>query len=148
MFSNNGKISERQMIRLLVMDMFTGACLFLPMALPRTSGNGGFLAYVIGILLTWGYGWLVAKNVENSSMKKWLVCGKDVGALFFRGVYFFRYFASYVFLMGLFITVLQETFLYSMLIYYPNQPVYQLYLKLLHRMKQLWSSILLFAILI
>ena len=114
MFSNNGKISERQMIRLLVMDMFTGACLFLPMALPRTAGNGGFLAYVIGILLTWGYGWLVAKNVENSSMKKWMVRGKDVGALFCRGVYFFRYFASYVFLMGLFITVLQETFLYSM----------------------------------
>ena len=37
MFSNNGKISNHQAIRLLILDVFTGACLFLPMALSRMA---------------------------------------------------------------------------------------------------------------
>lgn len=114
MFSSNGKISEHQAIRLLTMDMFTGACLFLPMALPRISGYGGLLAYVIGILLTWGYGWLVAKNMEGVSIQQWLFYCNDAGARLCRGIYGLRCFACYVFLMGLFSTVLQETFLYAM----------------------------------
>lgn len=114
MFSNNGKISDHQTIRLLVMDMFTGACLFLPMALSRVSGYGGLAAYVLGILLTWGYGCLIAKNLERVSMRQWVFYGKDVGTLVCRFLYGLRCFASYVFLMGLFTTVLHETFLYTM----------------------------------
>lgn len=52
MFSNNGKISNHQATRLLILDVFTGACLFLPMALPRLAGEGGFLALLLGLLLT------------------------------------------------------------------------------------------------
>ena len=63
MFSNNGKISNHQAIRLLILDVFTGACLFLPMVLSRLAGNGGFLALILGLLLTfsrWGGAFLVS----------------------------------------------------------------------------------------
>lgn len=72
MFSNNGKISNHQAIRLLILDVFTGACLFLPMVLSRLAGNGGFLALILGLLLTLADGAVlscVLKSVQASSFK-------------------------------------------------------------------------------
>ena len=67
MFSNNGKISGHQAIRLLIMDLFTGACLFLPMALSRVSGNGGLLSVVLGIVLIGFEGIVMIKAAQNKT---------------------------------------------------------------------------------
>ena len=66
MFSNNGKISGHQAVRLLIMDVFTGACLFLPMALSRVAGNGGLLALILGLMLTLMDGCLISGCLEGS----------------------------------------------------------------------------------
>ena len=52
MFSNNGEISNHQTTRLLILDVFTGAVLFLPGTLARICGSGGLTALILGLLLT------------------------------------------------------------------------------------------------
>lgn len=114
MFSNNGKISNHQATRLLILDVFTGACLFLPMALPRLAGEGGFLALILGLLLTlldgavlsWALGKCGSHYIQNLG-------GGWLGSVL-RWIYGLRCFASFVFLMGMFSSVLNETFLYTM----------------------------------
>lgn len=114
MFSNNGKISNHQAVRLLILDVFTGACLFLPMALPRLAGDGGFLALILGILLTLADGavlsWCLGK-CESRFIPK---LGSGWLPAVLRWLYGLRCFAAFVFLMGMFSSVLNETFLYTM----------------------------------
>ena len=69
MFSNNGKISNHQTVRLLILDVFTGACLFLPMALPRLAGEGGFLALILGLLLTLTDGFVLSRTLEKCARR-------------------------------------------------------------------------------
>ncbi len=102
MFSNNGRISEHQAVRLIILNLFTGASLFLPMALPRVSGDGGFCAWILGILLTWMYVWTILKHL-NIRTRKYLEIILGIRCL-----------ATYLFLFGLFISVLSETFLFTM----------------------------------
>lgn len=101
-FSNNGNISENQVVRMLVLDLFAGASLFLPMALPRVSGDGGGFAFLFGVGLTWIYVRLILKRVGT---------GDGKGLKKILGI---RCFLTYVFLLGLFIAVLHETFLFTM----------------------------------
>lgn len=109
MFSNNGKISAHQAIRLLIMDIFTGGCLFLPMALPRVCGNGGVMALILGFVLTMAEGAVISKCLVQS-LKPYI---STLGYVF-RFWYAARCFSVFVFLMGMFIAVLNETFLYAM----------------------------------
>ena len=44
MFSENGKISGRQMNRLLILDLFAVSCMVLPRLLPDICGRQGFFA--------------------------------------------------------------------------------------------------------
>ena len=109
MFSNNGKISDHQAIRLLIMDVFTGGCLFLPMALPRVCGNSGVMALILGFVLTMAEGVVISKCLVQSSKPYISTLGYGL-----RFLYAVRCFAVFVFLMGMFIAVLNETFLYAM----------------------------------
>ena len=109
MFSNNGKISDHQAIRLLIMDVFTGGCLFLPMALPRVCGNSGVMALILGFVLTMAEGVVISKCLVQSSKPYISTLGYGL-----RVLYAVRCFAVFVFLMGMFIAVLNETFLYAM----------------------------------
>ena len=102
MFSNNGCISERQVVRMLILNLFTGASLFLPMALPRVSGKGGFYVFILGVGLSWIYLRMVLKNIKTRT-HNWL-----------KKILGIRSLATYVFLIGLFIAVLHETFLFTM----------------------------------
>ena len=114
MFSNNGKISNHQAVRLLILDVFTGACLFLPMALPRLAGEGGFLALILGLLLTLADGAVLSRTLEkceNRYIPK--LSGGWLGGVL-RWLYGLRCFSAFVFLMGMFSSVLNETFLYTM----------------------------------
>lgn len=114
MFSNNGKISSRQAVRLLIMDLFTGACLFLPMALPRISGRGGLLALLLGLGITWLDGLLISKCLVQCQHSFIPELGDGLGGRILRWLYGLRCFVSYVFLLSLFTRVLNETFLYTM----------------------------------
>lgn len=114
MFSNNGKISNRQAVRLLILDIFTGACLFLPMALPRVVGYGGLLSCLFGLALTWLEGFVISKCMVRCSSHYIPLLGKGWGGLGLRWLYGIRCLAVYVFLMSMFSSVLSETFLYTM----------------------------------
>ena len=48
MFSENGKISGRQMNRLLILDLFAVSCMVLPRLLPDICGRQGFFAVAAG----------------------------------------------------------------------------------------------------
>lgn len=113
MFSNNGKISGHQAMRLLIMDLFTGACLFLPMALSRVAGNGGFLSAVFGMLLIGLEGILMIKAMNYNTYSSNFF-NKTKMSLVIRWMMGFRCLAAYIFLMGLFVQVLNDTFLYTM----------------------------------
>ena len=84
MFSHNGRISAHQMVRLLVLDLFTGACLFLPRALSRVAGSGSLLAYVLGIGLTLLYGWIVSTSLAKTSSGQWIFQGGGISVTLFR----------------------------------------------------------------
>lgn len=114
MFSNNGKISNHQTVRLLILDIFTGACLFLPMALPKVAGYGGWAALVGGILFTWLNGIFLTKCMKNVQGAYVDTFGNGLIGAGMRWLYGIRCFAVYVFLMGMLSSVLNETFLYSM----------------------------------
>ena len=114
MFSHNNHISAHQKVRLLVLDVFTGACLFLPMALPRVSGESGLLAWLIGMGLTFVYGWILSLSCSKSNIGNWLGDGRSLDAKCCRWICAVRCFLSYIFLFGLFAAVLHETFLYTM----------------------------------
>ena len=114
MFSNNGKISGHQAVRLLIMDVFTGACLFLPMALSRVAGNGGLLALILGLILTLMDGCLISGCLEGSGGDYISSLGKGIIGYGLRWMYGARCFAAFIFLFGMFFSVLSETFLYTM----------------------------------
>lgn len=93
---------------MLILDVFTGACLFLPMALPKIAGSGGLLALVLGLLFSWLNGeWLFYCLKKKINIQKYVCFG-------IRLLCGLRCFCVYVFLMGLFGNVLSETFLYAM----------------------------------
>lgn len=114
MFSNNGKISNHQAVRLLVMDVFTGACLFLTMALPRICGNGGVAALILGFALTLAEGAVISGCLIRSGRHYIPSLGSGWAGYGLRWLYGARCFAVFVFLMGVFVSVLNETFLYTM----------------------------------
>lgn len=114
MFSNNGKISNHQTVRLLILDVFTGACLFLPMALPRLAGEGGFLALILGLLLTLTDGFVLSRTLEKCESRYIPKLGGGWLGDVLRWLYGLRCFSALVFLMGMFSSVLSETFLYTM----------------------------------
>ena len=113
MFSNNGKISDHQAVRLMILDLFTGACLFLPMALSRVAGNGGLFSCILGILWVWIEGVILSKIIVSGEHVN-ILWGKQKVSHLIRCILGFRCLATYIFLMGLFVQVLSETFLYTM----------------------------------
>lgn len=112
MFSNNGKISNHQTVRLLILDVFTGATLFLPMALGRISGGAGIASFILGLLFTLANGGLLAWSFRRSGGDYIGSLGRRRGGRIFQYLYGLRCFASLVFLMGLYSSVLKDTFLY------------------------------------
>ena len=99
MFSNNGKISDHQAVRLLILDLFTGACLFLPMALSRVAGNGGLFSCILGILWVWIEGVILSKIIVSGEHVN-ILWGKQKVSHLIRCILGFRCLATYIFLMG------------------------------------------------
>ena len=114
MFSNNGEISNHQTTRLLILDVFTGAVLFLPGTLARICGSGGLTALILGLLLTLADGALLSWSFRRCGSAYIPALGQGIGGHLLRWLYGIRCIGTFIFLIGMFTTVLNETFLYMM----------------------------------
>ena len=65
MFADNGKISLRQIKRLLIFNIFGMASLLLPDILAKRSGVDGAAAILFGIFCTFLLLWLLGGNFKQ-----------------------------------------------------------------------------------
>ncbi len=68
MFSNNDKISARQVFRLFVFDFVGESTLVLPARLASSAGNDGLFAVLLGGALAGVYLWYLAKVLNGMGM--------------------------------------------------------------------------------
>lgn len=68
MFSNNDKISSRQVFRLFVFDFVGESTLVLPAQLASSTGNDGVFAILLGGVLAGVYLWYLAKVLNGMNM--------------------------------------------------------------------------------
>ena len=100
MFSENNKISDRQVFRLLTYDFLGIGTLLLPTMLASTAGRDGIFCILAGLILAFLYLKILQylmQNIEKSYpdyLKK--RCGKVVGYLLWCGYFlYFMLMASY-----------------------------------------------------
>lgn len=100
MFSENNKISDRQVFRLLTYDFLGIGTLLLPTMLASTAGRDGIFCILAGLILAFLYLKILQhlmKNTEKSYpdyLKK--CCGKVIGYLLWCGYFlYFMLMASY-----------------------------------------------------
>lgn len=100
MFSENNKISDRQVFRLLTYDFLGIGTLLLPTMLASTAGRDGIFCILAGLILAFLYLKILQylmQNIEKSYpdyLKK--CCGKVIGYLLWCGYFlYFMLMASY-----------------------------------------------------
>ena len=114
MFSNNRMVSVRQMKRLLVLDLFSGTSLILPMAVGRISGSSGIFAIALGGVLAGIFAVFILSvgrcytgaypQFCQDMLGKW-------GAKIIMLMYALKYFVSAVLLLAVFAQIVNHTFL-------------------------------------
>lgn len=65
MYSNNRKISIRQIGRLLILDLFGAGSLLLPGLLAKTAGADGVFCIVAATIVAIGYLWILGKVLQQ-----------------------------------------------------------------------------------
>lgn len=100
MFSENNKISDRQVFRLLTYDFLGIGTLLLPTMLANTAGRDGIFCILAGLILTFLYLKILQYLMQNTEksypdyLKK--CCGKVIGYLLWCGYFlYFMLMASY-----------------------------------------------------
>lgn len=100
MFSENNKISDRQVFRLLTYDFLGIGTLLLPTMLANTAGRDGIFCILAGLILAFLYLKILQYLMQNTEksypdyLKK--RCGKVVGYLLWCGYFlYFMLMASY-----------------------------------------------------
>lgn len=114
MFSKNHKVSVRQMRRLLVLDLFSGTGLLLPLAVGRLSGTSGIFAIFLGGAGAGVFSIFLLKLVKcfktgYPSFCEYLLGHR--GAQILMGIYSLKYFVSAALLLGVFAQIINHTFL-------------------------------------
>lgn len=87
MFSNNDKISSRQIKRLLVFDLFGVSSLLLPARLARAGGGPGLWCIVAGATLAGLYLWLVTACFTRTAQDYMAYLGRGFGKFLARLIY-------------------------------------------------------------
>lgn len=59
MFSSNDKISNRQLKRMLIFDMFSASCLIIPYLAVRGNGEEGFIPIILGTIMALIYAGII-----------------------------------------------------------------------------------------
>lgn len=114
MFSNNMKISDQQLKKMLVFDMISISILIIPYIAAKGAGKDGLIAIVIAGLAAICYGLLMLYFCKQIKMD-YMTCGKQTLGTFlyflFGLLYLIKFFFSAVFVLTLFSTVIHETIL-------------------------------------
>lgn len=114
MFSNNSKISVRQISRMLVFDLFSISSLIIPYIASKGAGRDGIISIIIGTALALLYAYIMIWFGKKAEKDYIHFSKRTVGSIitFFFGVlYCFKLFFSCVFSVGLFGQIINETLL-------------------------------------
>lgn len=117
MFSENQKISGRQLNRMMALDIFAGAFMLLPKFLLHTSGIQGIYALILGTVAAVAYGGLLyytaSRYTDNFYQFMCRTWGKGLSWVVM--IYFMlRFLLSAVYLLEMFSQVINRTFLTEM----------------------------------
>lgn len=117
MFSENQKISGRQLNRMMALDLFAVASMLLPKFLLHTSGGQGIYAMILGTVGALAYGGLLYYTATRYSDNLFLFTKRTLGTAmaWVILIYFMvRFLLSAVYLLKMFSQVINRTFLTEM----------------------------------
>lgn len=97
MFSNNQKISIRQIRRLLILDLFGISSLLLPKILAKGAGTDGIFCVVCGAVLAVVYLWLLGKVLKGMKSDYYSYLKERVGT-FFADIFMVFYLLFFLFM--------------------------------------------------
>lgn len=114
MFSNNMKISDRQLKKMLVFDMISISVLIIPYLAAKGAGKDGLLSILAAFAAAVVYGLLMlycSKQIKSDYVQHAKdTLGRFLGFLFGL-LYLIKFFFAAVFVLTLFTTVIHETIL-------------------------------------
>ncbi len=114
MFSNNLKISDQQLKKMLVFDMISISILIIPYIAASGAGKDGLLAILLAGAAAVCYGLLMLYFCKQIKMDYMKYSRHTLGKFFsflFGLLYLIKFFFSAVFVLTLFTTVIHETIL-------------------------------------
>ncbi len=114
MFSDNEKISLRQIRRLLVLDLFSISSLIIPRIATVAAGRDGIISIVVAALFALVYSWVLLSLSNHINGNLLEFCGQSAGRMitFLIGTLFIvKLFACCVFAARLFGDVIKQTLL-------------------------------------
>lgn len=114
MFSNNQKISDRQLKKMLVFDMISISILIIPYIAVSGAGRDGLLAILAGSAAAVCYGLLIlyfCKQIRQDYLQYSRQTLGKVLSFVFGLFYLVKLFFSAIFVLTLFTTVIHETIL-------------------------------------
>lgn len=117
MFSENEKISGRQLNRLLILDLFAVSSMALPRLLPRLCGGQGFFAIFLGTAAALGAAAVFMKTADCYGDNFYSFSKRQAGSVLsvvFVLFYMLKFLLSAVFILKLFSEVINRTFLTEM----------------------------------
>lgn len=114
MFSDNQKISGRQLNRMLALDLFAAASMLLPKFLVHTSGGAGLYAIAAGTACVIAYSGLIyyTASMYNDNLFEFIKRTWNAAAAWIVMVYFMiRFLFSAVYFLKMFSRVINQTFI-------------------------------------
>ncbi len=114
MFSDNEKISLRQLKRLLVFDLFGVSGMIIPRIATATSGKDGLITIILAVLFAFIYAWIILSLVKCTGGNYLDYCRRSMGKIltFVIGIiYISKLFVCCVFATRLFGEVINLTLL-------------------------------------
>ncbi|GEM_PF-346302 len=114
MFSENEKISLRQLKRLLIFDLFSVSGLIIPRIAVATAGKDGLITIILAVLYAFIYAWILVSLSKYTGGNYLDYCRRSLGRplTFLIGIlYIVKFFASCVFASRLFGEVINQTLL-------------------------------------
>jgi len=114
MFSENDKISLRQLKRLLVFDLFSVSVLIIPRIAAATAGRDGLITIILAVLYAIIYAWILLSFAKCTGGNYLEYSKKSLGSIltYLIGlVYMVKFSASCVFCAKLFGEIINETLL-------------------------------------
>jgi len=114
MFSNNSKISDKQMKKMLVFDMISISTLIIPYIAASGAGKDGLISIIAASAAAAVYGLVMlyfCKRIKCDYMEYCRQTLGRVGTFLFGMFYLVKFIFSAVFVLTLFVTVIHETIL-------------------------------------